>query len=83
MCKNSGDGENASKIKKSIEDALDIVISAFEKQLDALFAGRALDIETERLKVLQSIACGLLHTHVNFGTTYLFGQFILVEKRVM
>ena len=47
MCKNSGDGENASKIKKSIEDALDIVISAFEKQLDALFAGRALDIETD------------------------------------
>lgn len=47
VCKNSGNGDNVSKIKKSIEDAFDIVISAFEKQLDALFAGRALDIETD------------------------------------
>ncbi len=40
-------GENISGTMKRIEDILDTIIIAYEKQLDALFADEALDIETD------------------------------------
>lgn len=40
-------GENISGTMKRIEDILDTIIAAYEKQLDALFADEALDIETD------------------------------------
>ena len=40
-------GENISGTMKRIEDMLDTIIIAYEKQLDALFADEALDIETD------------------------------------
>ena len=48
------DGENISSTLKRIEDILDTAISAFEKQLDALFADQALDIETD-IDVLEAM----------------------------
>ncbi|NLL46886.1 MAG: hypothetical protein GX250_08835 [Clostridiales bacterium] len=40
-------GENIGGTIKRIEDMLDTIIAAYEKQLDALFADEALDIETD------------------------------------
>jgi hypothetical protein len=40
-------GENIGGTIKRIEDILDTIIAAYEKQLDALFADEALDIETD------------------------------------
>lgn len=40
-------GENIGGTKRRIEDILDTIIVAYEKQLDALFADEALDIETD------------------------------------
>jgi hypothetical protein len=41
------DGENINATKSRIKDILDTTITAYEKQLDALFANQALDIETD------------------------------------
>ena len=41
------DGENISATRQKITDILDTTIAAYEKQLDALFANQALDIETD------------------------------------
>ncbi|MGE4353051.1 MAG: 5-bromo-4-chloroindolyl phosphate hydrolysis family protein [Oscillospiraceae bacterium] len=40
-------GENITGSMNRIEDMLDAAISAYEKQLDSLFANQALDIETD------------------------------------
>lgn len=40
-------GDNLNKTMDSIEDMLDTAIVAYKKQLDALFADQALDIETD------------------------------------
>jgi len=40
-------GENISGTMGRIEDVLDTLIVAYKKQLDALFAGKAMDIETD------------------------------------
>ena len=40
-------GENISGTMTRIEDMLDTLIVAYKKQLDALFAGKAMDIETD------------------------------------
>ncbi len=40
-------GENIGGSMRRIEDILDTIIEAYEKQLDALFADEALDIETD------------------------------------
>ncbi len=41
------DGLNISGTKQKIEDILSTIVTAYEKQLDALFADEALDIETD------------------------------------
>jgi len=41
------DGENIGGTKARISDILDTTVSAYEKQLDALFANKSLDIETD------------------------------------
>ena len=48
------DGENISGTLKRIEDILDTAIEAYKKQLDALFANQALDIETD-IDVLEAM----------------------------
>lgn len=40
-------GDNLDKSKESIEQMLDTAITAYKKQLDALFADQAMDIETD------------------------------------
>jgi len=47
-------GENISGTEKKISDVLDTTIAAYEKQLDALFADEALDIETD-IEVMKSM----------------------------
>lgn len=40
-------GENISGTMKKVEDTLDMVVNAFHKQLDTLFAGEALDVSAD------------------------------------
>lgn len=40
-------GENISTTMKKVEDTLDMVVNAFHKQLDTLFAGDALDVSSD------------------------------------
>lgn len=47
-------GENVASTLSRIEDILDTTIAAYKKQLDALFANQALDIETD-ITVLESM----------------------------
>ena len=47
-------GENISGTMARIEDMLDTAITAYEKQLDSLFANQALDIETD-IQVMNSM----------------------------
>ena len=47
-------GENISGSMERIEEMLDAAISAYEKQLDSLFANQALDIETD-IQVLNNM----------------------------
>lgn len=49
-------GENIGGTIRRIEDILDTIIVAYEKQLDALFADEALDIETD-IEVLDGMLC--------------------------
>ena len=48
------EGENVSGTMKRIDEVLDTTIKAYEKQLDALFANQALDIDTD-ITVLESM----------------------------
>ncbi|MGM9522135.1 MAG: 5-bromo-4-chloroindolyl phosphate hydrolysis family protein [Oscillospiraceae bacterium] len=48
------DGENISATLGRIEDILDTTVTAYKKQLDALFANQALDIETD-ITVLEAM----------------------------
>ena len=59
-------GENISGTMDRIDSILDTTITAYEKQLDALFANQALDIETD-ITVLQSMmkSQGLSDTDFN------------------
>ncbi len=47
-------GENVSAAMERIEGILDTTIEAYRKQLDAMFEGRALDIETD-IEVLEAM----------------------------
>lgn len=40
-------GDNISGTMKKVEDTLDMVVNAFHKQLDTLFAGEALDVSAD------------------------------------
>ena len=50
-------GENMEKSKKCIEDSLEMIACAFEKQLDNLFSDQALDISTD-IQVLETMMAG-------------------------
>ena len=50
-------GENMEKSKKCIEDSLEMIACAFEKQLDNLFSDQALDNSTD-IQVLETIMAG-------------------------
>ena len=41
------DGENISVTKEKIEDMMDTIVKAFDKQLDGLFGEEALDVSTD------------------------------------
>ena len=41
------DGENISVTKEKIEDMMDAIVKAFDKQLDGLFGEEALDVSTD------------------------------------
>ena len=47
-------GENAEKTKKSVEDAMDIVLEAFKKQHDQLYQRDMLDVTTD-ISVLETL----------------------------
>ena len=49
-----GSGENATSARDSIANSMNMIATAFEKQLDALYKDSALDIETE-IDVLETI----------------------------
>ena len=40
-------GENISGTMRKVEDTLDMVVTAFHKQLDTMFAGEALDVNAD------------------------------------
>ena len=50
-------GENVAKAKKNIENSLDMIASAFEKQLDNLYKDEQLDISTD-IEVLEKMMAG-------------------------
>lgn len=50
----AGAGENAKSAMDSIANSMDMIATAFEKQLDALYKDSALDIETE-IEVMETI----------------------------
>ncbi len=47
-------GENISGTMQKVEDTLDMVVTAFHKQLDTLFAGEALDVSAD-IKVMENL----------------------------
>lgn len=48
------DGENISVTKEKIEDMMDTIVKAFDKQLDGLFGEEALDVSTD-ITVMESL----------------------------
>jgi len=50
-------GENVKRAKKNVEDSLDMIASAFEKQLDNLYKDEVLDISTD-IAVLEKMMAG-------------------------
>lgn len=57
MLKTEGAGENIIRAMRSVENSLGMIAEAFEKQMDNLFADRALDIETD-IEVLETMMAG-------------------------
>ncbi len=47
-------GENAEKTKRTVESAMDVVISAFRKQHDQLYQAEALDVSSD-VQVLETL----------------------------
>ena len=64
MEKQSYQGENIQASRKKIENVLDTLIHAFEKQQDRLFQSEAIDVETD-ISVLETMMAsdGLLENH--------------------
>lgn len=48
------EGENITGTMKKVEDTLDMIVAAFHKQLDTLFAGEALDVSAD-IKVMENL----------------------------
>ena len=61
-----GNGENVSRTKKEIEDAIDTLNAAFEKLLDSLFEERAWDISSD-ISVLHTMLAQEGLTKNDFG----------------
>ena len=61
-------GENADKMKKTVEDAMDVVLEAFEKQHDQLYKSDVLDV-TSDVRVLETLLKqdGLLESEMKAG----------------
>ncbi len=47
-------GENISSTMSKVDETLDMIVAAFHKQLDTLFAGEALDISAD-IKVMENL----------------------------
>ena len=47
-------GENISGTMRKVEDTLDMVVNAFHKQLDTLFAGEAIDVSAD-IQVMENL----------------------------
>ena len=47
-------GENISSTMNKVEETLDMIVAAFHKQLDTLFAGEALDVSAD-IKVMENL----------------------------
>lgn len=54
MQRTENPGENIAQAMRSVENSLDMIANAFEKQLDKLFSDRKLDIETD-IEVLETM----------------------------
>jgi len=50
-------GENIAQAMRSVENSLDMIANAFEKQLDKLYSDHKLDIETD-IEVLETMMAG-------------------------
>ena len=63
-------GENADKMKKTVEDAMDVVLEAFSKQHDQLYKADVLDV-TSDVKVLETLLRqdGLLESEIKADST--------------
>lgn len=57
MMESKSRGENIESAMQSIENSLDMIASAFEKQLDHLYKDRSLDVETD-IEVMESMLAG-------------------------
>ena len=57
MMESANKGENIESAMKSIENSLDMMASAFEKQLDNLYKDRSLDVETD-IQVMETMLAG-------------------------
>lgn len=65
--KSPGKGENIAHTLKTIENSLDMIAAAFEKQLDNLYRDRSLDIETDIEALETMLACDGLTQENGFG----------------
>ena len=54
LSRSGSSGENVTSTLRSVENSMDMIVSAFEKQLDHLYADVALDISTD-IDVLETI----------------------------
>ena len=63
-------GENADRMKKTVEDAMDVVLDAFQKQHDQLYSSDVLDVTTD-VKVLETLLKqdGLLESETRPGSS--------------
>lgn len=57
MMESGSSGENMKAAMKSIENSLEMIATAFEKQLDNLYKDRALDVETD-IEVMETMLAG-------------------------
>ena len=54
LSKSGSNGENVTTTLRSVENSMDMIVAAFEKQLDNLYADVAMDISTD-IDVLETI----------------------------
>lgn len=57
MMETGSRGENISRAMKSVENSLEMIATAFERQLDNLYKDKTLDIETD-IQALETVLAG-------------------------